>query len=105
MWRFDKNWKAEHAAVPWLDRPPTAYIFEHVRSTTYPLEKLAPADLRDLLGMVRADRTLLFSGNYPSQEYGDPFEMIADFPDDLRRRVLVENALELYGQRLLAPNR
>jgi predicted TIM-barrel fold metal-dependent hydrolase len=105
IWRFDKNWRAEHAAVPWLRRPPSEYIFEHFRSTTYPLEKLDPADLRDLLGMVRAGQTLLFSSNYPGWEYGDPFEMIADLPDQIRRQVLVDNALALYGDRLLAPNR
>ena len=103
-WRFDKNWRAEHAAVPWLRRPPSEYIVEHFRSTTYPLEKLDPADLRDLLAMVRAEQTLLFSSNYPSWEYGDPFEMIADLPDQIRRQVLVDNALALYGDRLLAPN-
>jgi uncharacterized protein len=104
MWRFDKNWRAEHAAVPWLQRPPTSFIFEHFRSTTYPLEKLDRADLRDLLGMVRADQTLLFSSNYPSWEYGDPFDMVADVPEDIRRRVMVDNALDLYGPRLVAPN-
>ena len=57
-----------------------------------------------LLAMVRAEQTLLFSSNYPSWEYGDPFEMIADLPDQIRRQVLVDNALALYGDRLLAPN-
>ena len=73
-------------------------------STTYPLEKLDPTDLRDLLTMVRADQTLLFSSNYPNWEYGDPFEMLADVPEQIRRQVLVDNALALYGDRLLAAN-
>src|SRR5262245_12512363 len=105
MWRFDKNWKAEHAAVPWLRRPPSEYIRDHVRLTTYPLEALPPGQLAQLLDMIGAERTLLFSGNYPSWEYGDPFDMIADLPDQIRRPVVVENALALYGERLLAPNR
>jgi predicted TIM-barrel fold metal-dependent hydrolase len=103
-WRFDKNWKAEHSAVPWLRKPPSAYIREHFRSTTYPLEKLDARDLGDLVGMVHADETLLFSGNYPNWEYGDPFEMLDELPAAIRPRVLAENALALYGDRLLAPN-
>jgi predicted TIM-barrel fold metal-dependent hydrolase len=105
LWRFDKNWRAEHASVPWLRRPPSGYIVEHVYSTTYPLEKLDPTHTDQILGMVHADGRLLFSSNYPNWEYGDPFEMIEQVPDEIRRRVLVENALALYGDRLLAPNR
>jgi predicted TIM-barrel fold metal-dependent hydrolase len=104
-WRFDKNWKAEHAAVPWLRHPPHHYIYENFRSTTYPLEKLPSADLRDILGMVKADRTLLFSGNYPSWQYGDPFEMVEEIPAEIRGRVMGDNAVELYGERLLSPNK
>ena len=103
-WRFDKNWKAEHAAVPWLRHPPHHYIVENFRSTTYPLEKLPAQDLRDILSMVHADRTLLFAGNYPSWQFGDPFEMVDEIPADVRGRVMGDNALELYGPRLLTPN-
>ena len=51
--------------------------------------------------MVEGERTLLFSGNYPNWELGDPFAMIEDIPAALRRRVLVDNALAVYGERLL----
>jgi predicted TIM-barrel fold metal-dependent hydrolase len=105
MWRFDKNWKAQRAEAPWLQRPPSSYILEHFSSTTYPLEALPdPQYLRQILEMVEAERTLLFSSNYPHWEYGDPFDMIRDIPDAMRRRVLVENALAVYGERLLVPN-
>jgi predicted TIM-barrel fold metal-dependent hydrolase len=106
MWRFDKNWKAQHGEIPWVVRPPSTYIREHFYFASYPLERLASAEhARRVLEMVGAERRLIFSGNFPSQEYGDPFEMIADVPPEARQRVLSENALELYGERLLAPNR
>jgi predicted TIM-barrel fold metal-dependent hydrolase len=106
MWRFDKNWKAQRSETPWVTRPPSSYILEHFFSTTYPLE--APPDpkyLHQTLEMVHGERTLLFSSNYPNWEYGDPFEMIRDLPEAVRRPVLVDNALAVYGERLLAPNR
>jgi predicted TIM-barrel fold metal-dependent hydrolase len=104
LWRFDKNWKAELAGVPWLRRPPSEAILGHFYSTTYPLERLPAQDLAALCDIVHADRTLLFSSNYPSWEYGDPFAMAEELPAAIQRRVLVDNALALYGDRLLAKN-
>ena len=105
MWRFDKNWKAQRAETPWVKRPPSAYILEHFFSTTYPLEAAPEAQyLHQTLEMVQAERTLLFSSNYPNWELGDPFAMIEPIPEAIRRRVLVDNALAVYGERLLAPN-
>ena len=106
LWRFDKNWKAQLLEVPWVKDPPSRYILDHFSWTSYPLEKPRdPAHLAQICEMVRAERTLLFSSNYPSWEYGDPFAMLEEIPATLRRRVLVENALDLYGERLLGPNR
>jgi hypothetical protein len=35
---------------------------------------------------------------------GDDPEMVHDLPDELQRRVMVDNAHAVYGPRLLAPN-
>jgi len=102
MWRFDKNWKAQRAETPWVKEPPSAYILRHFFSTTYPLEAMAdPEALPQVLAMIEAERTLLFSSNYPNWLFGDPFAMVAEMPEHLQRRVLVANALALYGDRLL----
>jgi predicted TIM-barrel fold metal-dependent hydrolase len=106
MWRFDKNWKAQRSETPWVKEPPSHYIHRHFFLTTYPLEAVPdPHYLHQTLDMIEADHSLLFSSNYPNWDLGDPFEMIRDVPEDLRRRVLVENALAVYGDRLLASNR
>jgi predicted TIM-barrel fold metal-dependent hydrolase len=105
MWRFDKNWKAQRSETPWVRQPPSSYILEHFYSTTYPLEAMPAPQFRQILEMVEAERTLLFSSNYPNWEYGDPFAMIDDIPETMRRRVLVENALAMYGERLTSPAR
>lgn len=101
MWRFDKNWKAQRAETPWVKEPPSAYILRHFYSTTYPLEVSNREALAQVLEMVEGARTLLFSGNYPNWELGDPFEMVEDIPATLRRRIMVENAYAVYGERLL----
>ena len=105
MWRFDKNWKAQRSETPWVKEPPSAYIRRHVVSTTYPLEAVPEAaDLHQMLEMIDAGRTLLFSSNYPRWEFGDPWAQLDDVPEGLRRAIMVENALAVYGERLLAPN-
>ena len=88
MWRFDKNWKAQRAETPWVEHPPSTSASDC-------------ASLAEVLAMVEGERTLLFSGNYPNWEMGDPLAMIENIPPALRRRVLVENALAVYGERLL----
>ena len=101
MWRFDKNWKAQRAETPWVKRPPSAYILEHFYSTTYPLEAAPdPAHFAQIFAMIDAEHHLLFAGNYPHWEAGDPAEMINDIPTALRQRVLADNARALYGERL-----
>ena len=101
MWRFDKNWKAQRSETPWVKQRPSAYILHHFYHTTYPLELSSQGELAEILEMVEGERTLLFSSNYPNWELGDPFAMIEEIPAALRRRVLVENALAVYGERLL----
>jgi predicted TIM-barrel fold metal-dependent hydrolase len=103
MWRFDKNWKAQRSETPWVKRPPSAYILEHVYSTTYPLEAAPQPDyLREVLDMTDAEHRLLFSSSYPDAMLGDPFEMIRDVPEPIRSRVMFDNAVSVYGERLLA---
>jgi predicted TIM-barrel fold metal-dependent hydrolase len=105
MWRFDKNWKAQRSETPWVKERPSAYILRHFYHTTYPLEASDPQSLAEVLEIVEGERTLLFSSNYPNWELGDPFGMIEGLPERLRRRVLVENALDVYGKRLLGDGR
>jgi predicted TIM-barrel fold metal-dependent hydrolase len=53
-----------------------------------------------MLDMIRAERTLMFSSDYPHWDYDPPEKIISLIPQSIRRRVMVENALELYGSRL-----
>jgi predicted TIM-barrel fold metal-dependent hydrolase len=106
MWRFDKNWKAQRSETPWVTEPPSHYIRRHVYSSSYPLELSRDAtSLQQVLSMIEADRTLLFGSAFPDWDDGDPFEMVRECPPVLHPRIFAENAVALYGERLLAPNR
>jgi predicted TIM-barrel fold metal-dependent hydrolase len=98
-WRMDRNWEALGEETPWLERPPSEYVREHVRFTTQPVpEPPRPAYLRQLLEMIHAEETLLFCTDYPHWD-GDysPQQALPGVSPELERAVFNENAAELYG--------
>ncbi len=101
MWRLDKNWQALRDEVPWVKRLPSEYIVDHVRFTTQPfLEPRKPEHLWAMLDIVEAERTLLFSSDYPHWDFDDPMEALTRVPEGMRERIRGGNAIELYGDRL-----
>jgi uncharacterized protein len=101
LWRFDKDWKAVWREVPWVKEPPSAYVRRHIRATTAPAHiPRDPGQLADLLELLGAGETLLYSSDFPHQ-HGDGVERLLDaLDDDAREAVLHGNAEALYGQAL-----
>lgn len=97
LWRFDKNYKALRQTTPWLTRPPSAYVREHIRLTTQPLEEPAnPDHLRQILGMFDADQMLMFSSDFPHWDGDTPDFAARGLPVALRPRVMSATAREVY---------
>ena len=38
LWRLDTNWKACRSEIPWCRKPPSEYVWDHVRFSSQPLE-------------------------------------------------------------------
>jgi predicted TIM-barrel fold metal-dependent hydrolase len=101
IWRLDKDWHSVRDEVPWLKRPPSEAIFDHVRFTTQPFLETENAEhIRAILEIVEADRTLLFSSDYPHWDFDNPARALDALPESTRKRVTGANAVELYGSRL-----
>ncbi len=96
LWRLDKDWKGLRRQTPWLDCPPSEVIKEHVRFTTQPLPEPGSEDLLSMFDLIDAERTLLFSSDYPHWDADDPRQAFPEMDDHLRRRIFAENARELY---------
>lgn len=97
MWRMDKNWKGLRSQAPWLDRPPSDYVIENVWFTSQPVEEPErPEHLRQILEMMHADRTLLFSSDFPHWDGDSPEHGFPPLDDDLEERIFGANACELY---------
>jgi predicted TIM-barrel fold metal-dependent hydrolase len=102
IWRLDMNWRGMRAEVPWLDELPSETIRKHVRFGTQPLEHTPGNDkvLFDMLETVGGADILVFASDFPHWDLDDPAAVIARLPESWRQRVLHDNALDFYAQRL-----
>jgi hypothetical protein len=99
LWRFDKNWKGLRRELPWVRRPPSEYVREHVRLTTAPLD--APSETSELLeviGQLGSDDMLLYASDYP-HDHGEPEanSFWASLPSATLRKIRSDNPRALYG--------
>ncbi len=97
LWRLDKNWKALRMSTPWLERPPSELVCEHIRLTTQPIEEPPdPAQLHQLLAMLPAEQMLMFSTDYPHWDGDTPDFAARWLPDHLKPAVMDSTARSLY---------
>lgn len=103
MWRFDKNWTALRSLTPWLDRPPSEVISDHVFLTTQPLEEPDQSPhLHQVLDMFDAEHMLMFASDFPHWDGDLPDFTMAALPTQIRDAVLHGNAGRLYRLRTAA---
>jgi predicted TIM-barrel fold metal-dependent hydrolase len=102
MWRMDSAWQRHGAHESGLERRPSEYLLEQMRFTTQPMDE--PSDPRLLWRMfdaMEAERTLLFSSDYPHWDADDPQTIFKTrLPERLRERVAFASAVECFGSRL-----
>ena len=106
MGRLDRMYPALKAEVPYLKKLPSEYILDNCYWSTQPIEEPDDAtQLLALLKMMRAEKTVVFASDYPHWDFDNPLTAFKFFPADLKRRIFVDNSLEMYGPRLLASHR
>jgi predicted TIM-barrel fold metal-dependent hydrolase len=97
-WRIDKEWKGLRHNTPWVRRPPSAYVREHMRFSWLPLD--APPTTSQFLQVIEqleSEDLLLFATDYPHWHFDTLEEIMpASLPDSLRRKILAENARSFY---------
>ena len=96
-WRLDKIWSGLRAETPFLKRPPSEYLREHVWLTTQPMEEPpVPGQLRDTIDWIGIDR-LLFATDYPHWDYDDPQAALpVRLSKEERQAFFIGNARRLY---------
>jgi uncharacterized protein len=98
LWRMDQNWRQFRKEVPWVKAKPSETLLNHIRFTSQPIEEPEkPAYLNAVLEMIHADRTLIFSTDYPHWDNDFPDHTLQGIPAALRTRIFFENAAELFN--------
>lgn len=98
MWRIDKEWKGLRRDTPWIKRPPSHYIHEHIRLSLQPVDAPPnPEHLRQIIEQLDSPDLLMFSTDYPHWHFDTPAEALpVSLPDSLTTKILSENARSLY---------
>ena len=108
LWRFDKEWRNLRRLVPWVKRPPSEYVRDHVRVAIQPLDPPVPLDgaergeretrqLLEVVDQLGSEDLLLYGSDYPHQHAYDPeAELLRHLPESLRRKICSENARTFY---------
>ena len=98
MWRMDKEYQALRHEAPFLRRLPSAYVRDHVRLTTQPIEEPPRArQLVQIYEMVDAARTLLFASDYPHFDADEPGCLPKQLGPEVLERIYWRNAIELFA--------
>jgi predicted TIM-barrel fold metal-dependent hydrolase len=97
-WRLDRHFESLRVELPHLTRRPSEYVRENIWVTTQPVEEPdMPNALAEMVEWTGEDR-ILFSSDYPHWDFDDPALAIPqNFDPVVRRKILGENALKLYG--------
>ena len=99
LWRIDKEWKGLRREAPWVRRPPSAYVREHVRFTTQPFDGPAdPAQIMRLFDQLESPEMLMLSSDYPHWHTDAPEDALLTLPlpEAAMRGLMAENARAFY---------
>jgi predicted TIM-barrel fold metal-dependent hydrolase len=104
FWRADKDWQGIRFETPWVKKLPTDYFRGRVYFCMYLLEAgpLDPAQQAAWWEISDGGRTVMYASHFPRWHYFDPTIASNSLPEEVRARVMGENAVELYR---LAPTK
>jgi uncharacterized protein len=98
IWKLEKAVRQLRDEMSHLKRRPSEYLYENVRFTSQPSEDLGrdAAKLPDLFDLVEASRILLFSSDYPHWDFDNPSRAMPRLSRSDTKRIMYENACEIY---------
>ncbi|BAB54605.1 mlr9221 (plasmid) [Mesorhizobium japonicum MAFF 303099] len=97
LWRANKQWRGVRSETPWLTRPPSEIIREHVRLTVQPFDA-PPTDgqVQTIIDQIGSDEMLLFSTDYPHWHFDGTDAVPQGLSHESLSKMLADNALATY---------
>ena len=104
MWRLDKEFAETPAEAPMLERPPSSYIKE-MYFCTQPIEEPdRPSDLATMIDLFDGRDHVLFASDWPHHDFDHPRAVMrVPFEEEVKRKIMGETALRLFGISLPVP--
>jgi predicted TIM-barrel fold metal-dependent hydrolase len=104
LWKMDAGRKVGRRTMPWMKKTPREYVLEHIRLTTGPSDFVPNAEWENrTVASIHGEQILLYGSDYPHWLAKPPSATLQGAPDEVRTRVLRDNALETLGQRIRSP--
>ncbi len=99
MWRMDKYFNEYRRMVPFLEQRPSDYIKERMWFATQPIEEPDnPKDLVTTIDLLGGAERVLYASDWPHHDFDHPRAILKlPMPAAAKRRIMGENALELFG--------
>jgi predicted TIM-barrel fold metal-dependent hydrolase len=98
LWRLNYSSQINSRDVPWLKRRPHEYFRDHVKVSTYSLERVLDARaLGKALGTLPwIEDSLLYAGGYPNYDWEEPAAIAGRLPAEWHEKVFRQNALGTF---------
>ena len=93
-WRMDSEWRGLRVEVPWLERPPSEVVAEHVRFVVDGAVERDTASRR--LAAMLDPSALLWGSDAPFA--GGGIDSLAAAPPELRTQIAGPNALDTFAR-------
>jgi predicted TIM-barrel fold metal-dependent hydrolase len=98
MWRLDMFWRAQRDETPWVLRPPSESLRDHVRFCFSKLEgPIGEAFTADWFTQMAKEDLLMFASNYPYWSTAAPDDLPTGLTAGQREKILYRTAATLYG--------
>ncbi len=101
FFRLDVNWRGLRREVPWVRRPPSEYLRESFRVSTWPFDRAPGEDgaeriVRGLRAFGGMDDLLCFASGYPAWSTEIADEVAGRIPPEWHSKVFDTNAREWF---------
>lgn len=102
MWQLDADWKRLREEMPTIRELPSDTLKRQMFYTTQPIEEpVSEADLLHTYELIGAHSQVMFSSDYPHWDFDNPFHILPGrTAAALKRRILRENALDLFAAKV-----
>ena len=94
LWRADSEWRGLRVEVPWLTKPPSEYVGDHIRFLVDAACELRPEAWR--VAAMLPESSLIYGSDLPFGD-GDAERALAGAPAELRERIAAGNARETFA--------